>query len=294
MKMKQSVITILVGILVFCFLAVPQVFYIVDETDQAIVTQFGKFKRAIREPGLYMKIPMVQIVQHFDKRILVSDASPAEYLTGDKKRVVVDHIIRWQIVDPLKFFKSVNNESAARARLDDIVVSELRKGLASHDFTDVVTKERDGITAEVTKGAAKQARQFGIEIRDVRLKRVDLPREVQESVFSRMVAERERIAKRYRSEGEEEAAKIRAETDKEKSILLAEAYQVAQKLRGEGDAEGARIYAEAFGKDAEFYNFVRSLAVYEKGFTEESILVLTGREKFLRYLSSPDGKSSQP
>lgn len=272
-------------LMIFLILFVPQGVFIIDETEQAIITQFGEYKRTIKEPGLHMKLPLMQTINRFERRVLVSDAAPAEYLTGDKKRVVVDHITRWKIADPLAFFKSVRTEVSGQARLAEIVSSELRKELALHEFTDIISKQRDLITATVAKGASEKAKKLGIEVRDVRIKRADLPKEVQESVFARMVAERERIAKRYRSQGEEAAVKIRAQTDKEKAILLAEAYQKAQVLRGEGDAESTKIYASAFGKDPEFYRFTRSLEVYERGFQEGSIMILSGDEELLKYLT---------
>ncbi|MCM8794288.1 MAG: protease modulator HflC [Candidatus Omnitrophica bacterium] len=292
--MKQLIAALVFPLLLVVVLVVPQVFFIIDETEQGIITQFGEYKRTIREPGFHAKMPMIQTLQKFDRRILVSDSSPAEYLTGDKKRVVVDHITRWQIVDPLKFFKSVHNEQAARARLDDIVFSELRKELALHEFSDILSARRDAIVTSVTNGTAAQAKEFGIDVRDVRIKRVDLPREVQESVFARMVAERERIAKKYRSEGEEQSLKIRAETDKEKSILLAEAYQKAEELRGRGDAESTKVYAAAYSKDPEFYRFLRSLSTYENGFAEGSVLVLSGNEKLLQYLADSQAEDATP
>ena len=272
-------------LMIFLVLFIPQGIFIIDETEQAIITQFGEYKRTIQEPGLHMKLPVMQLANRFERRILVSDAAPAEYLTGDKKRVVVDHITRWKIADPLAFYKSVRTEVSGQARLAEIVSSELRKELALHEFTDIISKQRDLITATVAKGASEKAKKLGIEVRDVRIKRADLPKEVQESVFARMVAERERIAKRYRSQGEEAAVKIRAQTDKVKAILLAEAYQQAQVLRGEGDAESTKIYAAAFGKDPEFYRFIRSLEVYERGFQEGSIMVLSGDEELLKYLT---------
>ncbi len=283
--MKQSPFSQLVlPVVLLAVLLVPQIFYIVDETEQAIITQLGEYKRTTQEPGLYTKLPVIQQVHKFDRRILIADAEPGEYLTGDKKRAVVDHITRWQITDPLEFFKTVANLSVARARLDDIVFSELRKEIATHEFTDVITTKRDTITDAVTKAAATQARKFGIEVRDVRIKRADLPREVQQSVFARMVAERERIAKRYRSEGEEEAAKIRAEANKERTIILAEAYRSAQQTRGQGDAEATNVYAKAYGQDPEFYQFVRSLETYRVGLTSDTTLLLSGDEEFLKYL----------
>ena len=186
--MKRAWLALAFPLAILSVLVVPQILFIIDEREQAIITQFGEYKRTVQEPGLHRKVPFIQTLQRFDRRILVSDAAPAEYLTGDKKRVVVDHVVRWRIEDPLRFFKSVHNEVAARARLDDIVFSELRKGLALHDFSDVLSNKRDVITSTVTQGAAIQAKEFGIEVRDVRLKRVDLPREVQASVFARMVA----------------------------------------------------------------------------------------------------------
>jgi modulator of FtsH protease HflC len=259
--------------------------FVMNETEQGIITRLGEYKRTIQEPGLKVKVPFLEALQTYDRRIMVSDADPEDYLTGDKKRVVVDLITRWKIVDPLAFFKTMQLEERGRQRLADIVVSELRKELALHEFTDVISYKRDAITKRVTEASAKRAHEFGIEIRDVRIKRTDLPAEVQPSVFARMQAERERIAKRYRSEGEEESAKIRAQTDKEKKILLAGAYRESQEIRGQGDAEAANIYADAYGQDAEFYRFVRSLDTYENGFQEGSVLVLSGDEELLQYLS---------
>ena len=216
-----------------------------------------------------------------------SDTPPAEYLTLDKKRLVADPLTRWRIIDPLMFFKTVHDEIGAKARLDDIVNSELRRELASHDFGQIVGNERDPLMQRVAAHVRNKTKEFGIEIVDVRIKRADLPSEVHESVFARMRAERDRVAKQYRSEGQEEAAKIRADTDKERTILLAKAYETSEKSRGEGDAEGIRIYADAFGRDPEFYAFVRSLSTYEKAMSEESTIVLSTGSDFFRYLLTP-------
>lgn len=284
--MRKSTALILLAVVVL-FTGWRSIF-VIDETESAIVTQFGEFKRAITKPGLYFKTPFIQHVDRMDRRILSSDAPPAEYLTLDKKRLVADPVTRWRIVDPLKFFTTVHDTAGARARLDDVVLSEMRREIASHNFGDIVGKARDPLMAAVaTRAGAKSKAEFGIEIIDVRIKRADLPREVQESVFARMRAERDRIAKQYRSEGEEEAAKIRAQTDKDKTIILAKAYEVSQKLRGEGDAESASIYAAAYGKDPEFYAFIRSLSAYEQAVTTESTLVLSTGSDLFRYLSNP-------
>jgi len=283
----QRWLILIVPTAILAALLVPQVCFVVDETDQVIITQFGEYKRTVKEPGLHVRAPGIQTVNRFEKRTLSSDAAPAEYLTLDKKRVVVDHVTRWRIADPLTFFKTVRDVFSARARLDDIVFSELRRAIAEREFADIISSKREEVMELVADSAARQATQFGIEVVDVRVQRADLPPEVQQSVFARMVAERERIAKRYRSEGEEEAAKIRAETDKQRTIILAQAYEESQKLRGSGDAQATRIAAEAFGQDVEFYRFLRSLEAYETMLVENGELILSSDAELLRYLNSP-------
>jgi len=270
-----------------------QVFIVVDEREQVVVTQFGEYIRTIQTPGLALKMPFLHSAIRFDRRILVSDAPQAEYLSQDKKRLVADPVTRWRIADPLKFFKTVRDESGARARLDDLVFSELRSEVAKHTFATVIGNKREIIMDNVAGSAREKAREFGIEVVDVRIKRADLPKEVQQSVFARMQAEREREAKRYRSEGEEEANKLRSQTDKERTIVLADAEQNAQKLRGEGDATATRIYAEAYGKDPEFYRFVRSLQSYELFLGKRSTLLLSADSPLLDYLAGPRPKSEK-
>lgn len=261
-----------------------QTLFTVGEWEQALIIQLGEFRRVIREPGLHWKTPFLQQVSKLERRILASDAEPAEYLTVDKKRVVVNHVTRWRITDPLQFFITVRDEAGARARLDDIVFSELRQEMASREFAEIIAAQREPVMEAVAARTAEKAKQFGIDVVDVRVKRADLPGEVQASVFARMVAERERIAKRYRSEGAEESAKIKAETDKEKTIILAKAYEESQRRRGEGDALATRIYAASFGQDPEFYGFVRSLEAYEKFLGAKSTVVLSPDSRLLRYL----------
>jgi len=281
-------------ILIVAFVVLKQVFIIVDEREQVIVTQFGEYIRTIQKPGLAFKTPFLHSAIRFDRRILVSDAPQAEYLSQDKKRLVADPVTRWRIADPLVFFKTVRDESGARARVDDLVFSELRREVASHTFATVIGAKREAIMDAVANSAREKAREFGIEVVDVRIKRADLPKEVQQSVFARMQAEREREAKRYRSEGEEEANKLRAQTDKERTIVLAEAEQNAQKLRGEGDATATRIYAEAYGKDPEFYRFVRSLQSYELFLGKRSTLLLSADSPLFRYLAGPRPEGDKP
>ena len=293
----RSKIFLLSGLFALLTTAVvlKQVLIIVDEREQVIVTQFGEYIRTIQKPGLAFKTPFFHSTIRFDRRILVSDAPEAEYLSQDKKRLVADPVTRWRIADPLKFFKTVRDESGARARLDDLVFSELRGEVASHDFATVIGTKREAIMDNVAKSVRTKASEFGIEVVDVRIKRADLPKEVQQSVFARMQAAREREAKRYRSEGEEEANKLRSQTDKERTIVLADAEQNAQKLRGEGDGTATRIYAEAYGKDPEFYRFVRSLQSYELFLGKRSTLLLSADSPLFRYLAGPrPGDDSLP
>jgi modulator of FtsH protease HflC len=276
---------VVVVVLIAGVFLVSQAAYIVNETNQAVITQLGQFIRSDTQPGLYFKVPFYQTVVHFDKRILSNDTPPAEYLTLDKKRMAVDAITRWRVVDPFRFFVSLRDESNARARLDDFVLSELREALAQHEFAGIIAEKREPIMESVTQRVAERAKDFGIEVVDVRIKRADLPQEVQNSVFARMVAERSRIASRYRSEGAEESAKIRAEADKERTIMLARAYEESQRLRGEGDAQATSIYAGALGRDPEFYSFTRSLEAYEKFLNNETTLVMSTSSDLFRYLA---------
>ncbi|NLE77052.1 MAG: protease modulator HflC [Chloroflexi bacterium] len=268
--------------------------FIIMEHQQGIVFQFGNPVRVIQSPGLYFKMPFVQDVALLDKRVLGTVPQTAEYLTLDKKRLLVDHISRWRISDPLLFYRTVRTEQAAVARLDQVIAGRLREEIARHDFIDVVREKREPIMAVVTEGSQEAALRFGITVVDVRIQRIDLPVEVQSSVFDRMRAERERIAKRYRAEGEEQAIEIRADADKEREILLATAYGQAQRLRGEGDALAAEVTARAFGQDLEFYSFLRRLEVYEKVLGQGSTLVLPPSSELWRYLQSPVETSETP
>lgn len=280
---SQTQISGLLAVGVVFFLAL-QVLYMVDETEQVIITRLGEYRQTVNKPGLHVKIPIVERIVRFEKRILTSDANPGEYLTLDKKRLAADHVSRWRIVDPLLFYKTVRDVSGARSRLDDIVFSEMRKELAGKDFGAIISDQREPIMEVVAESTRKKTRQFGIEVIDVRIKRADLPQEVQASVFARMQAERSRIAKRYRSEGEEEAVKLRATTDKERTIILAKAYEESQKIRGEGDGKSTEIYGQAYGRDPEFYRFLRSLEAYEKIMQEKTSVVLSSDSKLLQYL----------
>jgi membrane protease subunit HflC len=273
------------GALLVLWVLLTQVFFMLDEREQAIITQFGAYVRTVAQPGLHVRMPFVHTVHRVDRRVLATDATPAEYLTLDKKRVVVDYVARWRIADPLAFFTSVRTLEGARARIEDIVFSELRRELASQDFAPVTSELREPTMEAVAQSSRERLNSFGMALIDVRIKRADLPTEVQQSVFARMVAERSRIAKRYRSEGEEEAAKLRGETDKQREILLAQAYEQSQRLRGEGDAAATTIYASAYERDPRFYLFVRTLEAYDEMLTPETLLVLPGDAAMFRLLS---------
>ena len=272
--------------LVLVFVA-AQAAFTIGEWEQGMVVQFGNPKRIIQEPGLYFKLPVAQNLVRFEKRVLTTDARESEYITLDKKRVLVDHVSRWRIDDPLQFYRSVRDRIRAMARLDDIISARLRQEIATHNFLDLIREKREDIMAIVTKDTRETAKSFGIEVTDVRIKRLDLPEEVQASVFARMRAERERIAKRYRAEGEEQAQQIRAGADREREVILATAYESSEKLKGEGDAEATSIYANAFGKDAEFYAFTRRLQAYEKILSNDTTLLLNPDSELLNYLQSP-------
>jgi membrane protease subunit HflC len=261
--------------------------FTVDETEQAIVTQLGKFVREVKQSGLHFKIPLIQTIHRFEARVLEYDAAAKTIITGDKKHLDIDNYARWKIIDPLKFYQTAKNESNAQSLLDDIVFSEMREELARHTLTEIVSVNRKQIMDKVAEQCKLKTGDYGIEIIDVRIKRADLPEGVTHSVYARMKAEREREAKKYRSEGEEESVKIKAETDKEKKILLAGSYREAEKLMGEGDANAITIYAEAFEKDPEFYSFVRTLKAYESSLGTGTTIVLPSDSEFFQYLSPP-------
>jgi len=279
-------VKLFVGLGLALLVLIPQFAFTIGEREQGLIVQFGNPQRTIQEPGLYFKMPFVQTLVRIDKRVLTTDARTAEYLTLDKKRVMVDQISRWRIIAPLDFYRSVRDLQRAQARLDDNIAARLRQEIAGHNFLDLVRQKREEIMATVTKDVRETVKSFGIEVIDVRIKQVDLPQEVQASVFARMRAERERIAKRYRAEGEERAREIRAGADREREIILATAYETSQKLSGEGDAQASAIYAQAFGQDPEFYSFTRRLQAYEKILGGGTTLVLHPDSELLRYLQS--------
>ncbi len=258
-------------------------FFVVDQTKQAMVLQLGKPVRVLKKPGLNIKVPFLQQVVFFERRLLHYDAAPAEIITKDKKNLVIDNYSKWRIVDPLKFYQSVRTESGAQARLDDIIYSELRVELGKEVLNDIVSKVRERIMKAVTSESNKAAAAYGIEVVDVRIKAADLPHENEIHVYTRMQAERQRQAKRYRSEGEERAMEIRSQADRERTVIISEAYKKTEEIKGAGEQAAIRIYADAFGKDPDFYEFYRSLQAYSQALEKNATLVIERDNGFLKY-----------
>ncbi len=249
--------------------------YTIDETEQAIILEFGKpMGETVSSAGLHFKLPWRSVIK-FENRILEYDVEPQAIITKDKKKLEVDNYARWRIADPLLFYRSVRTLNGALSRIDPIVYSELRVELGKHVLSEIVDKRRVKIMETVSDKTEEKLAEYGIDIIDVRIKRADLSKENERAVFDRMRAERQRKAKQYRSEGEEEALMIRALTDKEKTIILANAYKESQILKGEGDAKAVEIYADAFKSDPKFYEFIRTLEAYEKVVDKKSTLILS-------------------
>lgn len=282
--MKQGLTIALIVVILGLFLLGASPFFIVDVTQTAIVVQLGKPVQTATEPGLYMKVPFIQEVTYFDKRLLDYDSEPQDVITQDKKTLLLDNFAKWRIVDPLKVYQNFQSQRGALQRLHDIIYSELRVELGRHDLLEIVSTGRAELMKIVTQRSNEKASAYGIEIQDVRIKRADLPEQNEKAVFARMQAERERQAKQYRAEGAEEAQKIRSEAEKDKEILLAEAYKESEELRGGGDAKAFRIYADAYRQDPRFFEFTRSMEAYKKSFKDKSTLVMSPDSEFFRYL----------
>ncbi len=264
-------------------------FFMVHEREKALLLRFGEIIRSDFKPGLYLKIPFVNNVLKFDARLQTLDSPPEIYLTKEKKKVKVDSFAKWRIVNLTKFYTSVGgNINAANARLAEIVNDGLRAEFAKRTVQEVISGQRSAIMTIISKSTQKLAEEkYGIEVEDVRVKRVDLPSEVNDAVYRRMESERQRIAKELRSEGKEESEKISAEADRKRTIIIADAYKNAEKIRGEGDAQAATIYAEAFTQDADFFRFYRSLTAYERSFSNKrDILLLDTKSQFFDFFNT--------
>ena len=289
--MKQNLGLILIGTVIL-LVVLSMSLFVVDVRQKAIVFRFGEVVQVINAPGLYIKLPLVDNVRYFDGRLLtIEGAEPERFLTNEKKNVLVDLFVKWQIADVKLYYISVNgDEMRAQIRLLQTINDGLRAEFGSRSVHDVVSGERNTIMEEMRAKANKDAIKIGVEVRDVRLKRVDLPQEVSESVYGRMRAERTQFANKLRSTGSADSETIRAEADKQREVILAQAYRYAQTTKGEGDAKASAIYARAYEQNAEFYAFYRSLDAYTKSFKSKSdVLVLEPSSEFFKYL-----KNSKP
>lgn len=270
MKMAVLISVLVIIAIVVIFLGLS--FFIVDQTQYAIVVRFGEIKKVISEAGLYMRTPFVDNIVRLSKRFYIYDIPVEKIITLDKKTMLVDSYAIWRISDPKKFIESVRTVSLALSRIDDVVYSGLRNTLAKLDFDDIVTGERQYL-GDVTEFSKKNLLDFGIEIRDVRIKHTDLPSENQQAVFERMKSERQSIAALIRAEGQKEAQKIRSEADKKATVLRAEALSEAERIKGTGEASATRIYAEAFSKDQDFYKLLRTLDSYKSIIPDSTVLI---------------------
>jgi membrane protease subunit HflC len=281
-------LTLLAGVAVVAVVAAASTLFTVQQTEQVMITQFGQPIRVISDPGLHAKIPFIQTVVSFDRRLLDYDAPGEEIILGDQRRLIVDSFTRFRISDPLRFFQTSGaQEAGIRGRLSSIVSSSLRRVLGSQPLLGVLSSERQKIMDEIKRQVNAEATQFGIMVEDVRIRRADLPEENTQAVLNRMQSERERVAREARAEGAEVAARVRAGADRERTVLLAESQAQADVLRGQGEQEAIGIFAEAFQRDPQFFQFWRSMQAYREAFSEgDSRLVLTPDSEFFRYFRS--------
>ena len=266
--------------------------FIVHQNEQALVLRFGEPKRVVNTPGLNWKVPLVDSVEIYDKRILDLDSQPQEVTASDQKRLVVDSFARYRIVDPLKFYQTLRYEEGVRSRLGPIIDSAMRRVLGGATFQDVVRDKREYLMNRIAQQVNKEGNDFGLEVVDVRIKRADLPEQNSKSVFDRMRAERQREAAEFRAQGTAEANRIKATADREATVIRAEATRKGEETRGAGDAERNKIYAEAYTKDQEFFEFYRSMQAYENGLkSEDTRLLISPDSDFFKYFSDPHGKA---
>ncbi len=295
MKERVRKILSITSLIVIALIILLRTAFTVDETQFAIVTQFGKPLRTITGAGLKLKWPWQSLLT-FEKRLMIYNPRPSEFLTRDKKNVVVDNYVCWRIADPNRFLQTVNDPTGAEMRLHDTVWAAVAAAIGGADLSSLVSVKPEEVKLqEVMRQVTDQCRarameQYGVEIVDVRMKRLNLPTQNRESVFARMRAERERIAKQYRAEGEAEALKIRAEADKERSRILSESYREAERIRGDGDAQSTRIYAQAYSRDPRFYKLVRTLEAYKKVIDPNTTAILSSDSELLKLLTQGRAK----
>ena len=289
MIMTRNIIIGVGGLILF---GIFSSFFTVNQTQQALVLQFGEPKRIIQDPGLAFKLPFIQDAIFYESRVLSLIPQDAEeVILADQKRIQIDAYARYRIEDPLLFFQTVRNELGARARLESIIDSSVRRVLGSETLASILTGERENINGSIRDEVNASVDSLGIEIIDVRLRRADYPESTSQNIFNRMKSEREREAKEFRATGDEEAQKIRADAEKTRTVIVAEAKREAQEVRGQGDSNAIRIYADSFGQDPEFFSFYRSMEAYRKSIGESGTsMVLSPNSSFFRYFKDKDGK----
>jgi membrane protease subunit HflC len=291
---RRLLIIIAVALVVVGIVATSALF-IVDQTEQALVLQFGQPRRVIREPGLWVKRPFLEDVKPYDNRLLDFEPPPEEVIVSDQKRLVVDTYTRYRITDPLLFYQTANSEVAVRARLSAMVNGSLRRVLGNVTLSALLSHERPAIMKQIRDEVRDQAKGFGIDVVDVRIRRADLPEENSQAIYARMVSERQQQAAQFRGEGSEAAQTVRANADRERTVIIAEAQRDAQKVRGDGDAQSIRIYADAFGQDKEFFAFYRSMQAYRDALTGHGTsFVLTPDTGFFRFFENSGGTETPP
>lgn len=293
--MSRNLAPVLVALLV-ALVVLSGSMFTVDQRQNALVFQLGEVVGVKTKPGLYWKLPLVQNVRYFDTRILTLDAAdPERFITSEKKNVLVDSFIKWRVIDAKQFYVSVGgDEMRAQIRLNQTVNDGLRAEFGKRTINDVVSGSRDEIMNIIRTKADSDARKIGVQVVDVRIKRVDLPETVSENVYRRMEAERKQVANELRSTGAAEAEKIKADADKQKEVIVAEAYRDAQQVKGEGDARATAVYAAAFGKNPEFYAFYRSMQAYRESFRSKSdVMVLDPSADFFKYMKNPRAAGGQ-
>ncbi|MEJ6673053.1 MAG: protease modulator HflC [Alphaproteobacteria bacterium] len=289
MSMTRNIIIGVGGLILF---GIFSSFFTVNQTQQALVLQFGEPKRIIQDPGLAFKLPFIQDTIFYESRVLSLIPQDAEeVILADQKRIQIDAYARYRIEDPLLFFQTVRNELGARARLESIIDSSVRRVLGSETLASILTGERESINGSIRDEVNASVDSLGIEIIDVRLRRADYPESTSQNIFNRMKSEREREAKEFRATGDEEAQKIRADAEKTRTVIVAQAKREAQEVRGQGDSNAIRIYADSAGQDPEFFSFYRSMEAYRKSIGEsDTSMVLSPNSSFFRYFKDKNGK----
>jgi len=286
----RRLLIVVAVVLVVAGIVAMSALFIVDQTELALVMQFGQPVRVIRNPGLQVKLPFLQDVILYDNRLLDFEPPPEEVIVSDQKRLVVDTYTRYRITDPLLFYQTVNSEAAVRARLNAMVSGSLRRVLGNVTLSALLSDQRPAIMHQIRDEVSAQGKSFGIDVVDVRIRRADLPEENSQAIFARMQSEREQQAAQYRAEGSEAAQTVRANAERERTVILAEAQRDAQKVRGDGDAQSIKIYADAFGQDKEFFAFWRSMQAYRDALTGHGTsFVLTPDSGFFRFFENSNG-----